>query len=276
MSNTMTLVTASTGKTGRRVVRRLQDRGVAVREGSRRSEIPFDWDDSTTWAAALEDVAVVYVVHPALGSPAARDQVRAFAQAAASAGVRRAVMVSVPDVGGMDIPTLHATEAGFADAGIPLTVLRLRWFFQNFSEDFLLEPTVAGTFRLPASDGREAFVDAEDIAEVAVAALTDDIHAGRSYELTGPETLSFTDIAAALSSATGRDISYAPVTLDQYVAEQIAAGVPEEWAQMFGGVYVVIANGDLDSVSTDVEKILGKPARSFADYAQANAAHWRQ
>lgn len=276
MSNNTTLITASTGKTGRRVAALLRERGLEVREGSRRSEIPFDWEDSATWPAALEHVSVVYVVHPDLGSAEARDQMREFARVAAAAGVRRAVMVSVPDVGGMDVPIVHATEESFPEAGIPVTVLRLRWFFQNFSEDFLLEPTLSGNFRLPTGDGREAFVDADDIAEVAVAALTDDAHTGADYEVTGPETLSFEDIARTLSTATGRDITFEAISIDEFVAENIAAGVPEEWAHALGGIYAAIAPGNLDSISSDVEKVLGKPARTFADFAEANAELWRR
>lgn len=275
MTNTTILVTGATGKTGRRVLTLLQEENLTVRAGSRSSETPFDWDNPSTWPAALHSVDAVYVVHPGLGSPTARDQVRAFARAASDVGVRKVVMVSVPDVGGMDVDIVNATEQSFPDAGIELTVLRLRWFFQNFSEDFLIEPVLAGALRLPAGDGREAFIDADDIAEVAVVALTNDGHDGHSYELTGPVALSFSDIATELSAATGRVITYEAPTLDDYVAEQTQQGVPGEWAQMLGGLYERIGSGVLNSVSNDVEKVLGKPARNFRHYAKATASIWQ-
>ena len=151
-------------------------------------------------------------------------------------------------------------------------MLRLRWFSQNFSEDFLHPAVVAGELRLPAGQGQEAFVDADDIAEVAVACLTDPRHLGASYELTGPRLLSFDDVAAELSWATGRTITYTPVTVEAFVAHQIAQGVPMEWAQMLAGLYGDIASGALASVSLDVAEVLDTPARDFTDYAAAAAA----
>lgn len=275
MTNTTILVTGATGKTGRRVLTLLLEENLTVRAGSRSSETPFDWDKPTTWPAALHGVDAIYVVHPGLGSPTARDQVRAFARVASDAGVRKAVMVSVPDVGGMDVDIVKATEQSFPDAGIELTVLRLRCFFQNFSEDFLIEPVLAGALRLPAGNGREAFIDADDIAEVVVVTLTNDAHDGLSYELTGPEALTFSDIATELSTATGRIITYEATTLDDYIQEQTRQGVPAERAQMLGELYGIMASGALNTVSTDVEKVLGKPARNFRGYAEVTAATWQ-
>ena len=277
MSAETYLITGATGKTGRRVVRLLAGRGYAVREASRSTATTFSWTDQTTWPAALAGVTAVYIVLPNLGSPEAIEQVRAFAQRAAVAGVTRAVMVSVPVSGGMDVDVVEQTERQITDAAISLTVLRLRWFNQNFSEDFLLGAATAGELRLPAGDGREAFVDADDIAEVAVAALTDPAHAGRSYELTGPRLLSFAEIADELSTAQGRTVSYVPLSVDEFVAEQVGDGVPAEWAQMLGELYAHIGSGALATTSDDITRVLGKPATDFTDYARSAAATgvWR-
>ncbi|MGX9900998.1 NmrA family NAD(P)-binding protein [Arthrobacter sp. SA17] len=272
MTRNTFLITGASGKTGRRVSRLLQEQGHAVREASRSSQTPFDWNDQATWPAALDGVFAVYVVLPDLGSPGTVEQVRSFAELAAASGVKKAVMVSFPEDGGMDFSLVSATERQITDAGLALTVLRLRWFSQNFSEDFLTDPVRSGDLRLSAGDGQEAFVDADDIAEVAVAALTDGRHDGRSYELTGPRTLSFTEIAEELSGATGRNISYTAITVEEFIAEQTAQGVPAEWAQMLGYMYSHIGSGALASTSGDVEKVLNRPSRDFSAYARATAA----
>lgn len=200
-------MTGATGKTGRRVVRRLQDKAVPVRAVSRSSRARFDWADRTTWKPALRDVTGAHLVAPDLGSAQATEDIAAFAREAAAAGVRRAVLVSFPhtDTPGLDLDQVLAAERALGEAGLDATVLRPRWFFQKFSEDFLRDAVLSGDVRLPAGDGKEAFVDAEDIAAVAVSALTEDGHAGQAYELSGPRLMSFADTVADIAHATGRD-----------------------------------------------------------------------
>lgn len=271
MSANIILVTGATGKTGRRVAKRLEKDGYTVRAVSRKSELPFDWDDDRTWTRAIDGVKSIYIVHPGLGSIEAALQVREFAKLAAARGVTKAVLVCTPDDGSEFSRSMRNAEQGITEAGLILTSLRLRWFNQNFSEDFLLDPVISGELRLPAGLGKEAFVDADDIAEVAAAALTDALHDGRTYELTGPRLLSFADIVDEISRVAGHPVRYVPLTPDAYVAEQIAMGVPEEWARSFGAIYHDIANHKLESVSGDIEKVLGRPARDFAAYV-ANVA----
>ncbi|MGW0581366.1 NmrA family NAD(P)-binding protein [Streptomyces sp. NPDC002920] len=272
MSNETILVTGATGKTGRRVVRRLRDKAVPVRAAARSGEVRFDWNDRGTWKSALDGVAGVYVVAPHLGDPQAADDIAALAHDAAAAGVRRAVLVSFPDDGGPLHQSALAAERALARSSLDVTVLQLRWFFQNFSEDFLRDPILSGDVRLPAGDGKEAFVDADDIAAVAVAALTEGGHAGRTYELSGPRPMSFADAVADIAHATSRDIRYTPLTAEEYTTEQRAHGVPEEWIQLTVGLYAHVRSGGLSSVTNDVEKVLGRPARDFADYARTAAA----
>jgi uncharacterized protein YbjT (DUF2867 family) len=206
-------------------------------------------------------VSAVYLVAPDFGSP-----ISEFVERAKAAGVRRAVLLSAPGI-----------EDGLGDSGLEWTVLQPRWFFQNFSEDFLWDAVLNGELRLPAGDGREAFIDAEDIAEVAVAALTEDGHGGRHYELTGPRLMSFADIAEELSNATGRDIRYVPLTREAYVGEQLEQGVPEEWARFSAGLYESIRSGSLASVTADVREVLDRIPRDFSEYAKEAAAQgaWR-
>ena len=268
MSDETILVTGSTGKTGRRVARLLRARRVAVRAASRSGEVRFDWADRSTWEPALRGATALYLVAPELGDPRAARDVAAFAR---TAGAGRAVLVSMPDTGDPGHEHVLAAERSLGEAGLAWTVLRPRWFFQNFSEDFLRDPVLSGEVRLPAGDGREAFVDADNIAEVAVAALTGDGHAGRSYELSGPRLLSFGDAVAEIAKATGRDLRYVPLTAERYAEEQRARGVPEQWIQLSIDLYASVRAGGLTPLTDDVRQVLGRAPRDFTDYAQAGA-----
>ena len=261
------LITGATGKTGRRVSALLRDQGYAVREGSRSSATPFDWTDPSTWPAALDAITAVYIVTPDVTDPAVAGRLRDFGTAAVGAGVSRATLLSVPLTGGEPAATMAAEEA-LANTGLEVTIVRLRWFNQNFSEDFLAPAVAAGDLRLPAGEGREAFVD----AAVVAATLTDPAHAGRSYELTGPRLLSFAEVADELSHATGRVITYTPLTAEQYIREQVAAGVPQDWATLSAGLYQGITDHALETTTTDVERVIGRPATDFATYARATAS----
>jgi uncharacterized protein YbjT (DUF2867 family) len=264
MSDALVLVTGATGKTGRRVARMLRERGVAHREASRSAAARFSWEDRSTWDAALESATAVYLVPPSFDGPGAIETTAEFARRAATAGASRVVLLSAPGLG----------EQGDAvqEAGLALTVLRPRWFFQNFSEDFLRDAVLGGELRLPAGDGQEGFIDAEDIAEVAVTALTEEGHAGMDYELTGPRLMTFADTAADIAQATGRTFPYVALTADEYVTEQIARGVPEDWARFSAGLYDYVRSGQLASLTDDVEHVLGRPPRDFTDYARTAAA----
>lgn len=266
MSKDQTLIIGGTGKTGRRVATVLERRGLPVRPVSRGSKPPFDWNDPSTWENAVAGIQAVYMVHPGLGFPGASEQVAEFAKIAATAGVTKVVLVSTPDDGSAFSQSMRAAEKGIVEAGLALTSLRLRWFYQNFSEDFLLPSIRAGEIRVPAGAGREAFVDAEDIAEVAVAALCEDRHNGRSYEITGPRLLSFDEVAEEITRFTGQQVRYVPLEPDTFVAEQVDQGVPLDWASMFAGIYQDIAQKKLETLSTDVSEILQKPARDFKDF----------
>ncbi|MEE2037924.1 NAD(P)H-binding protein [Nocardiopsis sp. CT-R113] len=274
MNDEMILVTGATGKTGRRVARRLHEQGVPVRAASPSSPVRLDWNDRGTWDSALAGVTGVHLVVPDLGSVRAAENLTAFTERAATAGVRRAVLVSFPPSGipGLEPEHVAAAEQAPARAGLETTVLRPRWFFQNFSEDFLRDTVLSGDVRLPAGDGKEAFVDADDIADVAVTALTRDGHARRSYELSGPRLMSFAEAVADIARATGRPIGYTPLSARDYAAEQRAHGVPGEWVRLTVGLYSHVRSGALGSVTGDVERVLGRPPRDFADYARHAAA----
>jgi len=189
------------------VARRLAAHGHAVRVGSWSGRPPFDWQDRATWAPALHGVGAAYLsYYPDLAAPGAAETTGAFARLAVSSGVSRLVLLA-----GRGEPETEVAEQAVRESGAELTIVRAAWFNQNFSEDFLLGPVLAGEVALPAGEVPEPFVDADDIAEVAVAALTQDGHAGQLYELTGPRLLTFAEAVGEIAAAAGRPISYLPV-----------------------------------------------------------------
>jgi uncharacterized protein YbjT (DUF2867 family) len=263
-----TLVLGGTGKTGRRVVERLTGRGRPVRIGSRSAGLPFDWEDSTTWAPALEGVGAVYVsYYPDIAAPGAPEAISAFAEVAVRAGAKRLVLLS-----GRGEEEAQASEARLRDSGADWTVLRCSWFAQNFDEGFLVESILAGDVALPVGDVGEPFVDTDDIADVAAAVLTEGGHEGQVYELTGPRLLTFADAVAAIAAASGRDITFTRVTPDDFVAGLDAAGVPADVVGLLKYLFTTVLDGRNAQVCDGVRQVLGRPARDFADYARTAAA----
>jgi uncharacterized protein YbjT (DUF2867 family) len=267
----LTLVLGGTGKTGRRVAQRLESLDRRVRIGSRSADPPFDWNDAATWDDALRDVTAAYVTYyPDLAFPGAVETVGAFAEAAVKAEVRRLVLLS-----GRGEPEAQRAEEVVAASGADVTVVRASWFAQNFSEHFLLQPVLDGTIALPG-DVAEPIIDADDVADVAVAALTQDGHAGRVYEVTGPRLLTFGEMAAELTAATGREVRFVEVTPEEYAAGAAAAGVPAEEIEGLTELFTSILDGHNAYVADGVEQALGRPPRDFSDYVRrtANTGVW--
>ncbi|MDH6466384.1 uncharacterized protein YbjT (DUF2867 family) [Micromonospora sp. A200] len=270
------LVTGGTGKTGRRVAQRLFDLGHDVRVGSRSAAAPFDWTDPGTFAAALRGAGAVYIAYqPDLASPGAAETVEHFTRLAAAAGVGRAVLLS-----GRGEAEAEASERGFVTAatkgGLKWTVLRCAWFHQNFDEGHFREPLAAGVFAVPAGSAPEPFVDAGDIADVAVAALTGDEHHEKVYELTGPRLLTFAEAVAVLGVAAGREIAFAELPVEQYAAALTADGVPAETIDLMVYLFTTVLDGRNAHLSDDVHRVLGRTPRDLAAYAHEHAGAWRQ
>jgi uncharacterized protein YbjT (DUF2867 family) len=265
---TTTLVLGGNGKTGSRVAARLPEDGRPVRIGSRTGDPRFDWADDTTWAPVLRGVESAYIsYYPDVSFPGAAECVGAFAKAAVASGTRRLVLLS-----GRGEPDAEPTEQAVRDSGAEWTILRSSWFAQNFSEHFLLEPVLEGVIALPAADIAEPFIDVTDVAEVAVAALTRVGHTGQVYELTGPRLLTFADVAAELSRAAGREVRYVPITPVEYAEFAARAGVPAEEIEPLTDLFIRVLDGHNAYLSDDVERVLGRRPRDFADYAHDAAA----
>ena len=262
------LVIGANGKTGRRVTQRLTAADHAVRAVSRSTTPSFDWYDVTTWPAALAGIDRAYITfQPDIAVPGSAAIIEAFGEAAAEHGLQRLVLLS-----GRNEPAAEECEQILLGSSIDTTLVRCSFFAQNFSEHFLVDAVVEGVIALPAGDVREPIIDADDIADVAFLALTEDGHADRVHELTGPRLMSFHDVAADLSTATGREIVYLPVTPEQYVVGAIDAGYPVDVAEMLGELFAEIFDGRSESLTDGVDEALGRPARDFADVAAAAAA----
>ncbi|MFD2081847.1 Uncharacterized conserved protein YbjT, contains NAD(P)-binding and DUF2867 domains [Actinopolymorpha cephalotaxi] len=266
-----TLVLAGTGKTGARVARLLAARGASVRIGSRSAQPSFDWEDPGTWPAAIEGVSAAYVAYvPDLGFPGAAETVGAFARLAVDHGVRRLVLLS-----GRGEPEAQRTERALRDAcgeSASWTVVRSSFFAQNFSEGFLADAVRAGVLPFPAGDVAEPFVDADDVADVAVAALTEPGHEGQVYEVTGPRSLRFAEVAAEISAASGREVTYAPVTVEQFAAGLVEEGVPAEFAALLSGLFGEVLDGRNAGLTDGVQRALGREPRDFSAYVRSPTA----
>ena len=263
-----TLVIGATGKTGRRVAERLSARNLPVRVGSRSGKPPFDWGVPDTWRDAVRDVEKVYVTYyPDLAAPGASDAISVFSALAAESGVRRLVLLS-----GRGEPEAQHCEQIVRDSGVEFTLLRCSWFSQNFSENYLLDPILAGEVALPAADVGEPFVDADDIADVAVAALTDDRHAGQLYELTGPRLWTFAQAIAEIARASKRDIRFIRMPVEEYAAALRELQLPPELISLITYLFAEVLDGRNASTADGVERALGRPARDFADYVRDTAA----
>jgi uncharacterized protein YbjT (DUF2867 family) len=264
----LTLITSGTGKTGRRVAERLEARGVPVRIGSRAADPPFHWDDRATWGPALHGAEAAYVAfHPDLTVPGAAEAVGAFATLAVERGVRRLVLLS-----GRGEEGAERAEAAVRASGADWTILRCSWFAQNFSESFLLEPLLAGELALPVDEVREPFIDADDIADAAVAALTEHGHAGQLYELTGPRALTFAEAVDEIARASGRPMRFVTITLEQFAAGMAEQQVPEDMSALVMELFTTVLDGRNAHVMDGVRRALGREPRDFAAYARDAAA----
>lgn len=264
----LTLVLGGTGKTGRRVAERLHERGFETRIASRSVSPSFDWNDQSTWDAVLDGVNAVYITYaPDLAIPGATDAIREFVQKAVEQGVQRLVLLS-----GRGEEEAQRCERIVQDAGVEWTVVRASWFMQNFSEGEFLSMVMDGAITLPAADVPEPFVDVNDIADVAVAALTEHGHVGEIYEVTGPRMLTFAEVAQEISSAAGRDVQYMQVPKDAFAAGIAESGAPEEIAWLLNYLFDTVLDGRNAYICDGVKRALGREPTDFAEYARRIAA----
>jgi len=264
----VTLVLGGTGKTGRRVAERLVNRGIETRIASRSADPSFDWNDQSTWKAALAGVRAVYITYaPDLAIPGATAAIRDFVTMAVEQGVRRLVLLS-----GRGEEEAQACERIVRDAGAEWTVVRASWFNQNFSEGEFLGMVMDGAITLPAGDVPEPFVDADDIADVAVAALTEDGHNGEIYEVTGPRMLTFADVAQEISRAAGREVQFIQIPKEAFAGAIAESGAPKEIAWLLNYLFETVLDGRNAYVCDGVKRALGREPKDFSEFVDRIAA----
>ncbi|MFE9928453.1 NmrA family NAD(P)-binding protein [Streptomyces sp. NPDC005533] len=269
-----TLVIGATGTTGGRTAAQLIAAGHRVRAAGRRATplpgadpVRFDWYDPTTFGAALDGVDRAYLVPP-IGDPDPAAVMLPFLREAVAAGVRRAVLLSssaIPE-GGPAVGAVHRALPGLFEQW---AVLRPSWFMQNFTGAHAHADSIRteGLIRTAAGTGRVGFVDADDIAAVAVRALTDDRAPDTDLVLTGPEALSHDDIAAIVSRVTGRPVVHHPLTHED-MYDRLAAVIPPEFAAMLAAMDRAIAEGAEDRTTDTVERLTGRPPTPFRVVAE--------
>ena len=280
MADDLVAVAGATGALGGRVARRLADRGVrqrlVVRDPDRAPRLSgaevarADYADTDALRVALAGVHTLLLVSATetLGREALH---RGAVDVAIEAGVRRIVYTSFFGAGPAATFTFARhhwdTEQYLRERGVGHTVLR-----DNLYLDVL--PTYVGpdlALRGPAGHGRVAGVTRDDIADAAVAVLTDDgEHDGRTYDLTGPQALTLDEVARHLSTATGRAVTYHPETLAEAYVSRAHYGAPDWEVEGWVTTYTAIASGELERVTDDVRRLTGRPPTSFAGYLAAN------
>lgn len=277
----MILITTPNGKVGSEVVRQLQARGEALRVGAHTPDkareafpgaevVHFDFEDEASVRAALQGVDRLYLASP--GDMAAAP-VNRVVDLAKEAGVQRVVRLSAMGVQYGDSP-LRQVEQHIEASGLDWTFLRPSWFMQNYST-MSADSVKAGVVAEPAGDAATSFVDARDIAAVAVAALTGEGHTGQAYTITGPEALTRDEVARQLSQVTGHEVTYQNITPEQLKAGMTAAGASPAYVGLMDALYGFVRAGQTAQVTDDVQRVTGQPPRSFAQFAQDHASSWK-
>jgi len=261
------LVLGGKGKTGRRVAERLTKLGHNVRIGSRTEDPPFDWEDRKTWPECLAGMDMVYITfQPDLAVPGALTAIEGFMEEVTKAGLIKVVLLS-----GKGEKEAELCEQVVKNSGVNWTIVKASWFNQNFSESFFLDPIVAGHVALPKNEVLVPYVDADDIADVVVAALTDDKHIGKTYQLTGPRQLTFEQVTREISKASARDIQFDSITMEKYTATLKELQVPEDFIWLINYLFTEVLVESNSVVTDDIQQVLGRKAKDFSEYASQAA-----
>ncbi|MEW8693526.1 MAG: NmrA family transcriptional regulator [Candidatus Thiodiazotropha endolucinida] len=258
------LIIGQNGKVGHRVDERLLTRGYVTRGVSRSTNPPFDWRRPETWRSAMAGTRAAYVAYqPDLAVQQSEADISAFVEVAREIGLEHIVLLS-----GRGEAGAQRAEGILMSSGLPWNIVRSSWFFQNFSESFMLDGILAGNLLLPAGDTLEPFVDADDIADVTVAALTEPKLRNRVFEVSGPRAMTFAQCMAELSDALGHQVRYTRIPVDDYIEGLEQQGVPEEMQWLLRELFTVVLDGRNSNTVSGVEEALGRPATDFKRFIE--------
>lgn len=260
------LIIGATGKTGSRVMKGLKALGFDPRGASRHGDVHFDWDDATTWSAALNGIDRVYLTYyPDLAIAKAPDDIARFCALAKIKGIQHITVLS-----GRSEPAAQVCENIIKQSGLSWTVVRAAWFNQNFSEGLLHQFIRDGKISLPVTDITEPFIDIDDIAEVVIASLTEERHSGQLYEVTGPELISFADVAAKFSANLQHKVDFESISMADFQSRMSKDGVPGDVIGVLTYLFGEVLDGRSEYTTDGVERALGRPARNFDDFIRNN------
>jgi uncharacterized protein YbjT (DUF2867 family) len=278
MKESMTVwIEGATGKAGKRVALALRTAGVSVRAASRHPGEPspgvtpvrFDWYDSTTWSSALGDADKLFLK----GLDTDDNASEIVAQLIASApNVQHVVLMSGVGVDhAPDETPRRALELAVQHSGKPWTILRPNWFLQNLDEDeWVFARALRDHDALCAStgDAQVSFIDTRDIADAAVAVLTQDGHHERGYTLTGPDSVTFGHVAVILSQASGRSITHVDATPTQHREHFARSGRSDAWVDHMMHLFELVRAGVFTPITDDLKQLTGNPPRTLEAYAK--------
>ena len=279
------LVIGVRGKTGRQVAASLSRQpGIEVRGAGRNVTdltlpgvrvIHFDWEDQASWVDVLNGVSAIYLVKPKTPDPAST--VGSFLWLAGE--TKRVVLLSEMGCESRDDSTDERKVEKTVEAmSHDWTILRPNWFMQNFTEpNFYLEAIRdSGILNVPTGGQPVSFVDTRDIADVAVAALTDSGHARRAYTLTGPQALTFAEVTKKIGETAGHQVRHTDPPLEDYLSGLAASGTEKSRIEYNRRIYTFIQNGQTAPVSTAVEQVTGHPPRTFSAFLEENKSVWKR
>jgi len=273
------LVTTPSGKVGQQLVPILRSKGAALRLGAHSVEktraafpglevVALDHADPATHAAAVAGVDAVYLAAPG-DFPSAPE--KALVDAARKAGVKKVVKLAAIGVEHSDNP-LRQVEEHVRASGLAFTFLHPNWFMQNFSTS-MAGGLKAGVLAEPAADARTSFIDSRDIAAVAAAALLGPGHEGQTYTLTGPESLTRAEVAQAFGKELGRPVAYQPLTDQQFRAAMKPYLTPS-YLELLSHLYAIVRDGHTAATTDTVQRVLGRPPTSLAQFLRDHRAVW--
>ncbi|MFD2824640.1 NmrA family NAD(P)-binding protein [Lacinutrix iliipiscaria] len=263
------LIIGGTGKTGRRVAENLTQQGHNVRVVGRKTNPVFDWENTDTYDEALKGMDRAYIVYyPDLAVPGSREAISTLSKKALEAGLEKVILLS-----GKGETEAEACEEIIANSGLNFTLVRASWFNQNFSEGAFLEFVLNGTVALPMPEAKIPFVDVNDIADVVSKVLLDDSYNGQTLTVTGPQKRTFKEVVDIMAQAANKPIQFVPISIEEFKDGMRQAGLPESYIWLFGYLFQdVLGNPNNQEVYNDVEKVLGRPAKSFETFAKETAA----
>ncbi|MFK7995270.1 MAG: NmrA family transcriptional regulator [Granulosicoccus sp.] len=262
MNKSPILIVGKSAKTGRRVEQRLQAQGYLTQGVSRTSYPAFDWEDETTWHAALEGTKSAYITfYPDLAIPSAENSIKSFIAVAKEVGLQHLVLLS-----GRGEQGAERAEKVLMNSGLDWNVVRANWFMQNFSEGFMIEGILQGELMLPAADIVEPFVDIDDVADVAVAALTRPELRNRLFEVSGPRSMTFSETVSEISEATGYPVKFTQISFEEFQEGLRQQGLPEDMLWLMRELFTVVFDGRNSKPVSGVEEALGRPATDFREY----------